>query len=539
MGMTSKIRTLADELVPLAQRIRYMRIFRVSLGAAVVAFAAFAPDVVGAGPLALATGAIAWVVTSFAAEGLWRLLKTRGLFLFGAMLIIDGVFLAWMVYLTGGASSALLSLILLHLVAVTLMASYRTGLKLAMWHSILLLIVFYAQEAGMPVPGIPHPPGLTADSFHRLVGFIGVYWILALATSTFSAINERELRRRRYDLEALAKLATALEENRDGKGIAEGLMDSLQETFGFERGVVLGKRSDEVDVLASRGDLAHDGGPVVGADMTMRSAWESKHTVLVSRLDPMMNPTLSSLLPEARNLIVVPLMAEGGALGLVAVEQPARQGARVERRVVSMMERFCSHAALAIRNATLADQLRHMADVDPLTGIANRGTFERTLEKELARSSRSGEALGLVMLDIDHFKQLNDTYGHRTGDEVLRLMTTVLSTQLRTFDTAARYGGEEFGIVLPGADKDTAVMVAERLRAAVSQMPSSTPVTVSAGVATFPMHAADAESLVKAADAAMYRSKHAGRDRVTCAGTTVADEGEAWVHDQLSDGGRS
>jgi diguanylate cyclase (GGDEF)-like protein len=538
MSVTPKIRTLADELVPLAQRMRYMRIFRLSLGAAVVAFAAFAPDVVHAGPLALAKGAVAWVLTSFVAEGLWRLLKTRGLFLFGAMLIMDGVFLAWMAYLSGGASSALLNLILLHLVAVTLMASYRTGLKLAFWHSILLLVVYYGQEAGMPVPGISHPPGLAADSFHRLVGFVGVYWILALATSTFSAINERELRRRRYDLEALAKLATALEESSDGRGIAERLMDSLGETFGFEHGVVLGKRSDEVDLLASRGDIVHEGGPMVGADLLMRRAWESKHTVLVARLDPAMNPTLSKLLPDARNLLVVPLMAEGGSLGAVVVQQPARLGARVERRVVSMMERFCSHAALALRNATLVDQLRHMADVDPLTGIANRGTFERTLERELARSSRSGEPVGLVMVDIDNFKKLNDTFGHRTGDDVLRLMTTMLSTQLRTFDTPARYGGEEFGIILPGTDQDTAVMVAERLRKAISEMPGATPITVSAGVATFPAHAVDAESLVKAADAAMYESKRAGRDRVTCAAKTVADEGEAWVHDQLSQGGR-
>src|SRR5688572_20835422 len=182
MGVTSLIRTASDELVPLAQRMRYMRLFRLAICFTIVAFAAYAPDVVKATPLQLGKGILVYLFCSFAAEGLWRLLGRRGLYLFGAMLIVDGIFLAWMAYLTGGASSALLNLILLHLVAVTLLASYKTGLKLAMWHSLLLLVVYYSQEAQMVVPGISDPPALTEDAFHRLVGFVAVYWVVALAT---------------------------------------------------------------------------------------------------------------------------------------------------------------------------------------------------------------------------------------------------------------------------------------------------------------------------------------------------------------------
>ena len=233
MTVSSKIRTIADELVPLAQRMRYMRLFRLAMGLGVVLFAAYAPDVVGASPMEVGKGVVVYMLCSFAAEGLWRLVGRRGLYLFGAMLIMDGVFLAWLAYLTGGASSALMNLILLHLVAVTLLASYKTGLKLAMWHSLLLLVVYYSQEARMVVPGISDPPPLTPDAFHRLVGFIGVYWVVALATATFSAINERELRRRRYDLEALAKMAAALEKVSEARDVAGTLLSNLFETFDF------------------------------------------------------------------------------------------------------------------------------------------------------------------------------------------------------------------------------------------------------------------------------------------------------------------
>ncbi|MGH2711769.1 MAG: hypothetical protein ACRDH9_11275, partial [Actinomycetota bacterium] len=254
MGVNPRIRTVADELVPLAQRMRYMRLFRVAICFVIVAFAGYAPDVVRATPLQLGKGIAVYFGLSFLAEGVWRLLGRRGLYLFGFMLIVDGVFLAWMAYLTGGAGSALLNLILLHLVAVTLLASYKTGLKLAMWHSLLLLVVYYAQEASMKVPGISDPPALTTDAFHRLVGFVGVYWVVALATSTFSALNERELRRRRYDLEALAKMASSLETVSEARDVAGTLLENLMDTFGFVRGVVLAKLGSDVSVLAAEGD---------------------------------------------------------------------------------------------------------------------------------------------------------------------------------------------------------------------------------------------------------------------------------------------
>ncbi|HWG93207.1 MAG TPA: GGDEF domain-containing protein, partial [Mycobacteriales bacterium] len=137
------------------------------------------------------------------------------------------------------------------------------------------------------------------------------------------------------------------------------------------------------------------------------------------------------------------------------------------------------------------------------------------LEREVARATRSAEHVSLVMVDIDHFKVLNDTHGHQAGDEVLRNVAAALSCECRDFDTPARYGGEEFAVVLPGCGPEEAVLIAERLRQAVAAAPSVVPITASAGVATYPSHAGDADTLVRAADEALYQSKNSGRDRTT------------------------
>jgi diguanylate cyclase (GGDEF)-like protein len=215
--------------------------------------------------------------------------------------------------------------------------------------------------------------------------------------------------------------------------------------------------------------------------------------------------------------VIVPLSAGKRPLGVLLMEHPMRAGSRIERRVVGMLERFAAHAALALRNAWLLEEIQHLAATDALTGLANRATFQLTLGSELARARRGGGEVSLVMLDIDHFKALNDTHGHLAGDEVLRGVSSALDACCRSFDTPARYGGEEFAVVLPQTGAEDARDVAERLRAAIGEARVEPGVTVSVGVATFPRDGEDADDLVKAADDALYASKRAGRDRVTAA----------------------
>jgi two-component system cell cycle response regulator len=243
----------------------------------------------------------------------------------------------------------------------------------------------------------------------------------------------------------------------------------------------------------------------------------TSRTQLTASLHATRDAALARALPDGRNLVVVPLSAGKRALGVLVLEHPMRAGSRIERRVVSMLERLAAHAALALRNAWLLEEIQHLAATDALTGLANRATFQITLGQELARARRAGGDVSLVLLDIDHFKALNDTHGHLAGDEVLRGVSAALDECCRAFDTPARYGGEEFAVVLPQTDAEEALAVAERLREAIAGARVEPGVTVSVGVATFPLHGDDPDDLVKAADDALYASKRAGRDRVTSA----------------------
>ena len=170
------------------------------------------------------------------------------------------------------------------------------------------------------------------------------------------------------------------------------------------------------------------------------------------------------------------------------------------------------------------EALRDQASHDQLTGLWNRAAVLDILDNELARAQRQCAPLGLIVADLDNFKQINDTYGHSAGDEVLRLAAKAMRDSVRRYDAVGRYGGEEFLIVLPGCDASNAVVHAERLRTAVArislQMPGGTiQPTMSLGVAVAgDQVATDSCALIEAADTALYRAKHEGRNRVALAG---------------------
>jgi diguanylate cyclase (GGDEF)-like protein len=166
------------------------------------------------------------------------------------------------------------------------------------------------------------------------------------------------------------------------------------------------------------------------------------------------------------------------------------------------------------------ERLRKLSDTDSLTGLYNRRFLMENLERELLLAQRKMTGLSLVIMDIDHFKSINDTYGHLNGDLVLVGVAEVIQSELRSNDIVARYGGEEFVLALPGTPYDMAVTVAERLREAVQAMSFTPPmddlsVTVSLGVASFPFHRVDGiDDLLRDADDALYLAKQKGRNRV-------------------------
>jgi two-component system cell cycle response regulator len=506
------------ELVPLDERLAYLVLVRLAFAATMTVLGFFGADLIGPGRdhLMVVTGAYLLGTVGF--EGLRRLRHGRGLVITSVMLLVDGIYLSWVTFATGGPTSPLRFLIYMHLISVTLLASHRTGLKVALWHSLLFFVAFYAQLAGLvePLMKITGTPEQAAAEFNRAsVLNVTAFWLVALGTAAFSALNERELRRGKSDLLALARMADELEDVNKPEEVAERLLQHVSKSFGFELGAVLAAPSGMPKVMASLGEVSVEMFQP-HRDRVIAQAWRSHSAVAVKRLDAAKDVALTSLFRGARNVLVVPMFADSRPIGvLVLVKTEGLGVAYLEGRVISMLEQFASHGALALRSSWLVDEVWKMADTDALTGISNRRVFETTLQKEVMRAKRNGEQVGLVMLDLDNFKALNDAYGHPEGDEVLRRVGDVLASSARGFDTAARYGGEEFAVILPGANAEQAASVAERLRKKIHGIEAVTPVTASLGVASYPDQAPNATELLGAADEALYRSKEEGRDRVT------------------------
>jgi len=168
---------------------------------------------------------------------------------------------------------------------------------------------------------------------------------------------------------------------------------------------------------------------------------------------------------------------------------------------------------------TYLDTCEEAAFTDDLSGLANRRRFERSLEREIARTRRYGHPFCLLMIDIDHFKMVNDTYGHEAGDETIRQLGKILQAGTRGIDLAARIGGEEFGVILTETSFSGAIEVAERLRLSIKEqeIPLVGQVTASFGVAEYPFCAENQRELLACADAALYEAKRLGRDKVVSA----------------------
>lgn len=171
-------------------------------------------------------------------------------------------------------------------------------------------------------------------------------------------------------------------------------------------------------------------------------------------------------------------------------------------------------------NERLIAELERKASFDGLTGLANRSLMTDRLRMAIADAERSETSTSVILMDLDNFKAVNDTYGHAVGDQVLRGVGEALTLASRDFDTVARWGGEEFTVLVPGCDPDAAVAAAERLRARVASTALPVPLTVSVGAAVAPTDARDVDGLLTAADAALYEAKSSGRNRVSLAATS-------------------
>jgi diguanylate cyclase (GGDEF)-like protein/PAS domain S-box-containing protein len=256
------------------------------------------------------------------------------------------------------------------------------------------------------------------------------------------------------------------------------------------------------------------------------SSWvvENKKPLLIQDLQKEIEylPVRPILVGEkrlSRSWLGVPLLTENNLIGLLAVA--GYKPNMFDNTDKLLLEQIGQQAVLSIQNAHHYEEVTRQAKLDSLTGVSNHNHFIETLHMESQEAQTAKSPLSLIMLDIDHFKLYNDTYGHTIGDQVLKLTVQAIESHIKTTDTVGRWGGEEFGIALPNASTTQANMVANRIRRTLSELPlfnvegkTIPKPTISQGIATLPDHTGDVDELVVIADRALYRAKARGRDQV-------------------------
>ena len=335
----------------------------------------------------------------------------------------------------------------------------------------------------------------------------------------------RETRQYRGKAELLARAAERVQSSHDVAGLGHAICDAALEVSGGTRAafIVWDEREEKGTVTSvSMGHAVPAGFPVTTSSFVGTSCRERQRFTL-SEVDAASQYTVfGEDEPNRRlgSLAVVPLVRDSRPLGAIAVEgEEAGQLTAVESSLLLLLS---SVSAAAFVNVRHLERATVESRTDPLTHLANRRVFDERLRQHLAECDRNGQVLSLILADLDHFKQINDTYGHTAGDRVLAAVAASAKRAIRGIDLCTRYGGEELAILLPQTSMEPAREVAERLRRSFESLRVEVDghviaATASFGVACFPTSTGRHDSLFSAADRALYDAKKAGRNCVRCA----------------------
>jgi diguanylate cyclase (GGDEF)-like protein len=352
--------------------------------------------------------------------------------------------------------------------------------------------------------------------------------LIALAQQLSVAVRNaslyEELRKAHDELQVLYEAAKSVSGTLDLHTLLDSLVSVTCRSFGYDNGTLMlvGQETSDLSVAASYGYSESITGMRIpnGVGIT---GWVARTGSPLMVDDVRQDSRYYRTDERTRSELAVPLIADGKVLGVFNVE--SSRLAAFGQRDMHMLTTLASYAVIAIQNAHLYEHAQRLAITDGLTELFNRRYLYEAMDRVIERGRRDGQPLSLIMLEIDNFKRCNDTYGHQSGDEVLRTVSMLLRRGSRPSDIVARYGGDEFMVVLPGATKSAAQETAERLRRAVEAYPLIlgtdviATVTLSVGVATFPADGRTVDALVEAVDQAQYIAKRSGGNKVHVAQT--------------------
>ncbi|HZX49222.1 MAG TPA: sensor domain-containing diguanylate cyclase, partial [Nitrospirota bacterium] len=319
----------------------------------------------------------------------------------------------------------------------------------------------------------------------------------------------------------------------DSNDLFTNIVEKSAEVVGAEQGslMLLNEETHEIEVKSTRGlnlaILSHI--RIIPGEGIAGSVLKSGVPMAVSNIEEDNRVSRSNRVRyKTKSFISLPLKIRNTSIGVLNLADK-RDGTDFSDHDVKLLEAIALYSAAAIERRAYYQSsidLRKISITDSLTGLLNRRYFEERLAEEMERSRRHRQPFSLIIMDIDNFKTLNDSFGHLFGDEILKTTTNVIRRCVRIIDIAARYGGEEFAIILPTTDKNDAGIIAERIRAdiecevcLVKDTGTTLNVTVSLGIASFPDDASAAEELINNADRALYRAKSQGKNKVVIFGS--------------------
>jgi diguanylate cyclase (GGDEF)-like protein len=338
---------------------------------------------------------------------------------------------------------------------------------------------------------------------------------LALQNARLYSLERRRARQMQA-INTIAQQSTAIMDLED---LLARACSVIQQAFQVPH-VSLCLREDQEMVMRAHYGTLTPSFPAGGRFSANQQPWAdviaTSNTIIENDLTA--SPESFRLFEEGSSRMSIPLISFGQTHGVLSLHSPERNA--FHESDLQPLESVADICASSIQNAHYVQRVKQLAYLDGLTGIFNRRYFELRIMEEIERARRFGSGMAVIMADIDHFKQLNDDFGHLLGDEVLRQTSSLFQQQVRKMDVVCRYGGEEFAILLSQTNEQQAVLVAEKLRRLMAEwqfpgVPRS--VTLSAGLAVFPTHGKTRDEIVRAADSALYAAKQGGRNRV-CAG---------------------